>query len=150
MNWRGHIAASFVAYIFLVFVFQLPAPTSIAALVLLAFASILPDFDHPQSVIREVFSIIMGFFSVGALVLFLEFQPIIKIALSCIGGVLVYLGMKNIPLRHRGRDSLHQWSVCLLFVGLCALVFYLIGISLRFLPFLLVGYGVHLLTDKSV
>ena len=150
MNWKGHILASFVAYAFLVVVFQLPAPSSIAGLVLLAFASLLPDFDHPHSVIREVFSILLALFSLAALVLLLEFEPLAKLAIATGVGAVIYIGLKKIPLRHRGKESLHQWSVCLLFVGMCGVIFYFAHISLHFLPFLFVGYSVHLLTDKNV
>ena len=149
-NWKTHILITFVIYALLVITFKFSPPTSIAALILLAFASILPDFDHPKSVIREALSIIMGFFSFAIFMSFFDFDLPIRLISGAITGGLVYFGLKKFPLSHRGPDSLHQWKVCFLFVGLCTLVFLIAGISFQFLSFLLLGYGVHLLVDKNV
>lgn len=150
MNWKSHILATFIIYISLVLLFQFPLPNSIAGLVLLSLASILPDFDHPKSVIREVISILLGFFAFSAMVLLFELDPVLRLAIGAFSGVIVYIGLKNIPLRHRGKESLHQWSVCFLLTGLLAIIFILFGVSLKFLAFIFVGYSVHLLTDRNV
>ncbi len=150
MNWKGHIAATFIIYILLVLIFQFPLPNSIAALILLTLASILPDFDHPKSVIRETLSIFAGFFTLILFLMLFEIELVFRLIGGSLSGILVYALLKTMPLRHRGKRSLHQWSVCFLLAGICAVVFFFLGIAFEFLPFIFVGYAVHLLTDKNV
>ena len=150
MNWKSHILVTFVIYIVLVITFQFPLPNSISALILLALASLLPDFDHPKSVIREVISILLGFFSFSAFILISELEMALRLLVGMVLGILIYVGLKSIPLRHRGRNSMHQWSICFLLTGLLFIVFVLFNINLKFLAFVFVGYSVHLLTDRNV
>ncbi len=149
-NWKTHVLAAFLAYFFLIIILKFPAPESISAFILLAFSSILPDFDHPKSVIRETISLLMGFFSATFFILYFDLSLQLKLIGGIITGVIVYFSLKKIHIRHRGPNSLHQWKVCLIFIVLCAAVFYFAKIDFQFLPFLAVGYSVHLLTDKNI
>ena len=150
MNWRGHIIASFAAYVPLVIFFGLPAPTNITAFIVLAFASILPDFDHPKSVIREVISILLAFFSLAAFLVVSDMSIALRVVSGSVAATVAYFLLKKIPLKHRGPESLHQWSICLLLTGTCTILFILVGRGLHFLPFIFVGYSIHLLIDKNV
>ncbi len=150
MNWKGHILATFIIYMLLVLVFEFPLPNSMMALALLTLASIMPDFDHPKSVIREVISVLLGLFSFSLFIILSEFEFILRLLTGALLGSLVYISLKKIPLKHRGPDSLHQWSVCFLLTGLLLIVFILAGVEIKFLAFIFVGYSVHLLTDRNV
>ncbi len=150
MNWKAHILAAFIIYISLVFFFEFPVPNSIAALILLSFASILPDFDHPKSLIREVISILLALSAFSGVILLVELEIFLKFLTAAAFSVVVYVGLKTIPLHHRGRESLHQWRVCFLITGLLALILFLAGISMKFAAFVFVGYSVHLLIDRNV
>jgi len=150
MNWKGHITVTFGIYLVLVLFLGLQLTSSLAALILLAISSILPDFDHPKSVIRETLAILSGFFTLSLILLIFEVEPVIKLVAGTVSGIAIYILIKTIPLRHRGKRSLHQWSVCFLLLGICAVVFFFLDIGFRYLPFIFVGYSVHLLTDKNV
>jgi len=150
MNWRGHLAAGFAIYLLIVLFFRMGQAESAVGLVLLGFASLLPDLDHPKSVIRETLSVSAAFGSMAAVIAFFDFSLPIRLGLGIAASLVVYSILKNLPLRHRGSKSLHQWRVCFLLTGLLAVVFFVSGISLAFAAFIFVGYSVHLLTDKGI
>ncbi len=72
----------------------------------------------------------------------------VKILTIVILLILVYYSYKNIPLKHRGKRSLHLWRYPILFTTISAVLFSVANINISLILFILIGYGSHLLADK--
>jgi len=146
MDWKLHIIFSFFLYFLIISLFPLTLIYSLQALFLLLFSSLLPDLDHPKSVIRGVIFIITFYF----LVLFVMIQKFdfeIKVMVLIMVLFLLYYFYRNIPLKHRGRKSLHLWRHCFLFTGIFFVLFSIENINISLTSFIFIGYGSHLLAD---
>jgi inner membrane protein len=143
-NWKAHISITLVLYLVFVTLLNTSFNTNIAGFLILIFSSLLPDLDHPKSKIRRFVS--SSFFLMVFLFLTtsLNLELIISLAISGTG----YLLVRNLPLKHRGRKSLHQWKLVFLIPFFIGLSFHLIGINYLLAFFVFFGYSVHLLLDR--
>ena len=147
MDWKLHIILSLILYFVIVSFFPFPLSYSIPALLLLIFSSLFPDLDHPKSLVRKVVFILTFYFL--AIYIFLE-MPVdfgIKILTLSIISILSLYVYKNLPLRHRGKRSLHLWRYCPAFAGCFTVLFALANINISFTLFIIVGYASHLIAD---
>lgn len=147
MDWKLHALTSFFIYFVIVTFFRLPFIYSLQGLFVFVFASLLPDVDHPKSVIRKIVFIMVFYLMILSVVLGLGVSAEIKAVIMVIILVLTYYFYKNIPIRHRGRRSLHLWRYPFILMGifLALSIFLETNISLVF--FIIAGYGVHLVSD---
>ena len=147
-NWKVHIALTLFLYLIFINIFSFEIKLSIAAILLLIFSSLLPDLDHPKSKIRNFVTGLSFLLTFVSLFLVLNYELESRLVVSFLGSSLIYVLFSNLPFKHRGRKSLHQWHLSL-FVPFCfAVVFYIIGINYLLAFFILFGYFVHLLLDR--
>jgi len=147
MDWKLHMILSFIIYFMIILVFQFSLAYSVQALLILIFSSLLPDLDHPKSIIRGiVFAMI--FYLLMLFVIIQNLDIGMKILTIFILLVLVYYSYKHLPLKHRGKRSLHLWRYPLLFTAVSFLLFTIANINISLILFILIGYGSHLLADK--
>ncbi len=147
-NWKIHITLTLFLYLIFINLFSLGIKASIAAILLLIFSSLLPDLDHPKSKIRNFVTGLSFLLTFVSLFLVLNYELEAKLVVSLLGSSVVYILFSNLPFKHRGKKSLHQWHLAF-FVPLCfAAVFYIIGINYLLAFFVLFGYFVHLLLDR--
>ncbi len=150
-NWNYHIAFSFAVYIILAFIFNISLTGGVIGFIILGFASLLPDFDHPKSLIRQITAIVFG---IGSFVFLLKFlinysqlNLFSQSVISTICGAVVYFLIQKIRLKHRGKKSMHQLWVLIFVTALSALVFWLINLQIYFAGLVFLGYGCHLFLD---
>jgi len=147
-NWKIHIVLTVAIYLVFINIFSFDIKLSIAAIFLLIFSSLLPDLDHPKSKIRSFVTGSLFFVMFIFLFALLEYESVSKIVTSLLGASLIYVFFSNLPLKHRGKKSLHQWHLAL-FIPFCfAVVFYIFGMNYLLAFFVLFGYFVHLLLDR--
>ncbi len=147
-NWKTHIAVSFVFCSALFLLLGLTLRQMGFSVLLLAFSSILPDLDHPKSVIRETVAILGAFFAAVFVLDFLKFEPAKTLIVLVFVWIAVYFGVKKLPLRHRGRKSLHKWRLAIYSTIFFAVIFWLVNINIIFSIFVLFGYSTHLALDR--
>ncbi|HLD57479.1 MAG TPA: metal-dependent hydrolase [archaeon] len=150
-NWNYHIAFSFAVYIILAFVFNISLVGGLIGFIVLGFASLLPDFDHPKSLIRQITAIAAGFGSfiiaLKALVNYTQLSLLGGIFISVIIGGAVYFTVTKIRLKHRGKKSMHQIWVLIFVTAASALIFWLINLQIYFAGLVFLGYSSHLFLD---
>ena len=139
---------SLLLYFLIISVFQFPFSYSITALTLLMLSSLLPDIDHPKSKIRKAIFLLVFYLMALFVVIELNVDLGMKILVLMVILILTYYLYKNIPLKHRGKRSLHLWRYCFLFTALSAIIFAVANINISFALFILIGYGSHLISDK--
>ncbi len=148
MDWKLHVILSFFLYFLIISVFQFSLAYSITAFTLLTFSSLLPDLDHPKSVIRKAVFLLVFYFLALFIVIGLNLTLEMKILILIITLILTYYLYKSIPLRHRGKRSLHLWRYVLIFPLISLALSALANINISFALFIIVGYGSHLISDK--
>lgn len=147
MDWKLHLIFSFVIFFLITLVFRFPFDYSVAAFLLIIFSSLLPDLDHPKSIIRLiVFAVI--FYLLMLFVIIQDFNLEIKILTIAMLLILAYYSYRHLPLKHRGRRSLHLWRYCFLATAVSFVLFTIANINISLTLFILIGYGSHLLADK--
>jgi len=147
-NWKIHITLTLFLYLVFINIFSFGIKLSIAAILLLIFSSLLPDLDHPKSKIRGFVTGLSFFVVFIFLFALLEYELAGKTVTSFLGASLVYVCFSNLPLKHRGKKSLHQWHLAL-FIPFCfAVVLYIFGMNYLLAFFVLFGYAVHLVLDR--
>ena len=139
---------SLAIYFIIIMVFPLSIYYSIQALIILIFSSLLPDLDHPKSMIRVVIFALIFYLIILFVILQETLDFWIKILTITILLVLVYYSYRNIPLRHRGKRSLHLWRYFLLSIAVSLVLFTIANINISLILFILIGYGSHLLADR--
>jgi hypothetical protein len=148
MDWKLHMLLSLLTYFVIIMFFRFPLDYSVAAFILLAFSSILPDLDHPKSFVR---SLALAF-SVYLAAWFVVFQLLAdiqtKIVIIAVIAILAYAGHRHIPISHRGKKSLHRWGVLVLVAMISIVLFALAKINISLVSFIIVGYGLHLISDR--
>jgi len=104
--------------------------------------------DHPKSMIRKLVF-------VAALYLFILFVVVemtadigIKVIVMSVILMLTYYFFRNIPLKHRGKRSLHLWRYVFISGSLSSVFFALADINISLALFIIIGYGSHLIADK--
>jgi len=148
MDWKLHVILSLAIYFIIIMVFPLSIYYSIQALIILIFSSLLPDLDHPKSMIRVVIFALIFYLIILFVILQETLDFWIKILTITILLVLVYYSYRNIPLRHRGKRSLHLWRYFLLSIAVSLVLFTIANINISLILFILIGYGSHLLADR--
>ena len=148
MDWKLHVLVSFLAYFLIVSLFRFQPLYSVQALLVLVFFSMLPDVDHPKSVIRKVVFIIIFYLMMLFVVIELAIDIPTKTAIMLIYVAITYYFYKNLPLSHRGKRSLHLWRYPFIFAGLFLVFSVAAGMNISLCLFVLIGYGLHLLSDR--
>jgi hypothetical protein len=148
MDWKLHLISSLFIYLIIIIIFPLPPYYSIQALIILTFSSLLPDLDHPKSMIRIVIFSLIFYLLMLFVILQETLNHWIKILTIVILLILVYYTYKYLPLRHRGKRSLHLWRYFLLSIAVSLVFFTIANINISLSLFILIGYGSHLLADK--
>ena len=148
MDWKLHLIFSFLLYFIIILFFWFPMDYSVAAFFLLTFSSLLPDVDYKKSIIRGVIFAMVFYL----LMLFVVIQKSLVLEIKILAVVIllfiVYYSYKNIPLKHRGKHSLHLWRYPFAFTAVSLVLFAAANINISLILFIFIGYGSHLLTDK--
>ena len=147
-NWKMHISLTVVCYLSFLIFFTPSIKTSIVAVIILIFSSLLPDLDHPKSKIRGFVSWASFLLVFIFLLSILEFTIFTKAILSVAGAFLVFIFVKKLPLKHRGRKSLHQWWLAIFVPLIFAFIFLVFRINPLLAFFVFFGYVVHLALDR--
>ncbi len=148
MDWKLHVILSLLLYFLIISFFHFSLAYSVQALLILIFSSLLPDLDHPKSKIRKVIFLLVFYMMAIFVVIELNVDLGMKILVLMVILILTYYLYRNIPLKHRGKRSLHLWRYCFLFTALSAIIFAVANINISFALFIIVGYGSHLISDK--
>ncbi|MCK5022952.1 MAG: metal-dependent hydrolase [Candidatus Aenigmarchaeota archaeon] len=148
MDWKLHVIVSMIMYTVLVSFLQFSFFYSLQAILLLIFASLLPDIDHPKSIIRKIFFIAVFYSSMVFIVLSTDFGIEAKVVILGMVLVLCYYLFKNLPLSHRGKKSLHMWRYVFIVGMIAAVLFAIWNINISFALFIIIGYASHMLADK--
>jgi hypothetical protein len=146
MDWKLHLILSFAIYLLIIIFFAFPVDYSLSALLLIVFSSLLPDLDHPKSIIRIVI-FAMIFYILMIFVIIQDLTLEVKILTIVILLILVYYSYKYLPLKHRGKRSLHLWRYPIIFAAVSLVLFTAANINISLSLFILIGYGSHLLAD---
>ncbi len=72
----------------------------------------------------------------------------VKILTIVILLILTYYSYKHLPLKHRGKHSLHLWRYPFLFTAVFSVLFAIANINISLILFILIGYGSHLFADR--
>ena len=147
-DWKIHAISALLVFALLLSLLPFQPDFSIMALLIFLFSSLLPDLDHPRSLIRQVLGLFCSLFI--SVMFFISMEAGIKMRLvsSIIMFLLVFLLFRKIPLRHRGRRSLHKWKLGIILFLASLVVFFLIGFSVYLGVFILAGYWLHLGLDR--
>lgn len=148
MDWKLHVILSFFFYFLIISVFHFPLSYSITALILLMFSSLLPDLDHPKSMIRKAVFFLVFYFLALFIVIGLNLTLEMKILILIIILILTYYLYKFLPLKHRGKRSLHLWRYVFISPLLSLILFALANINISLILFIIIGYGSHLVSDN--
>ena len=150
-NWNYHIAFSFAVYAVLFVALNIPLTAGAIGFVILVFASLLPDFDHPKSLIRQITAIACGAGSfivvLKILVNYSQLTLFDGIVVSTLASLGAYVAVQKLRLKHRGKKSMHQLWVLIFVTALSALVFWLFGLGAQFSGIVFLGYSSHLFLD---
>lgn len=147
-SWKIHILFGLILYFAFVLIFSPGLEMNMLALALLVFASLLPDLDHPKSVIRLVVAVLGSFFVAIFLISNVEGLLTERLVVGTAGWVITYFAIKNLPLKHRGKKSLHQWWVLIILVMALGFAFWWTKTDISLMVFVLLGYGSHLILDR--
>ncbi len=148
MDWKFHAIFSFFLYAVVITLFGFPAGFSFSGFVLLVFSSMLPDVDSKKSVIRKIVFALL-FYTATIFVWFsINTDAYTKMTLTAIFAVLSYVCYVKIPLRHRGKKSLHLWRYFVVISAASFILFFFSGMNPYYAFFISIGYGSHLVADK--
>lgn len=147
-DWKLHSIAALLAFALLLSLFPFSPDFSVMALLIFLFSSLLPDLDHPKSLIRHVLGLFCSLFISAIFFIRLEAGIGIRLVSGAMMFVLVFLLFRKLPLRHRGRRSLHRWRIGLLLFLLCTALFLMLGLNIYLGIFIPAGYWLHLALDR--
>jgi len=148
MDWKMHMIAPLFIYIFAILIFRFPLLYAVQALMLILFSSFLPDLDHPRSLVRKATFIIIFYLMVFAVTADISTELWLKFVVITIMLVLIRYVYRHLPVKHRGKKSLHLWRYAFIFPTIFAFVFAAASINITLVLFIIVGYGTHLALDK--
>lgn len=148
MDWKLHMLAPLFIYIAAILAFQFPVLYSVQALMLVIFSSFLPELDHPRSVARRIMFVVVFYLVVLAITMEMSIEIWLKFVVITMLLVLTRYAYKKLPIKHRGKHSLHLWRYCLVIPTLFVFLFMLANINISLASFIIVGYGSHLALDK--
>ncbi len=147
-DWKIHTISVLLVFALILCLFSFSLEFGIMALLVLLFSGLLPDLDHPRSLIRQVLGLFCSLFISLLFFISMEAGLEMRLASSIIMFFLIFLLFRKIPLRHRGRRSLHKWRLGIILFLACAGLFLLVGLSVYLSLFILTGYWLHLGLDK--
>lgn len=147
-DWKIHAIMALLAYSIIFLLFSFTPEFGLMALLIMVFAGLLPDLDHPRSLIRQVLGIFCSLMVSVAFFVSVDAALEARLASSVIMFILVFLLFRKLPLRHRGRRSLHKWRLGIILFLACAGLFLLAGLSVYLSLFILAGYWLHLALDR--
>lgn len=147
-DWKIHAISALLVFALLLSLLPFHPDFSIMALLIFLFSSLLPDLDHPRSLIRQVLGLFCSLFISVMFFITIGGGLEMRLASSVIMFLLVFLLFRKIPLRHRGRRSLHKWKLGFLLFLLSLLLFLAAGINIHLSAFILAGYWLHLGLDR--
>ena len=148
MDWKSHMLVPLLLYIAIILIFQFQFLYSVQALFLVVFSAFLPELDHPRSVARRIFFVILFYAMVFAITIEVSIEIWLKFVVITVLLVLARYAYKKLPIKHRGKHSLHLWRYCLVIPTFFVFVFMLANINISLASFIIVGYGSHLALDK--
>ena len=138
--------------LFAVFLILLVSAPQNASLLLAFFiSSVFPDLDSKNSTVRKTASIIMP----AILSFFVVFNSNSDLQTGVFAGLVAlfasHLLINNLPLSHRGKNSLHRKSPMLLFslfIGVLVWLMFRNSDLWQIISASLLGYAVHMATDR--
>ncbi len=147
-DWKIHTISLLLVFALILCLFSFSLEFGIMALLVLVFAGLLPDLDHPRSLIRQVLGLLCSL--LAGLIFFVSMEAAleIRIASSAIMFALVLLVFRKLPLRHRGRRSLHKWRIGIIIFFISVLLLWFANLSIYLSLFILTGYWLHLGLDR--
>jgi len=148
MDWKVHMLTPLLIYIFIILIFQPPFVYSIQALLLVIFSSFIPELDHPRSVARKIAFIVIFYLMLIAIMVEISIDIWMKVIIIIILLIITRHFYKKLPLRHRGKHSLHLWRYCLVFPTIFIFIFLSTDIDISLASFVVIGYASHLALDK--
>jgi hypothetical protein len=148
MDWKLHVILSFLLYFLIISFFQFSVSYSVQSFLILVFFSLFPDIDHRKSMIRKAVFILVFYLMVLFVFIGMNLDAGMKILIVLILSVLTYYLYKFLPLKHRGKRSLHLWRYFFVSLMLFTVLFALANINISLTLFIIVGYGSHLISDK--
>jgi len=128
MDWKLHTMIAFLLYFLIISFFNFSLIYSIQAIVILIFSSLFPDIDHPKSIIRKIVFIIAFYLMILFVVIEMNADVWMKTIVMFIILILTYYMYRHLPLRHRGKRSLHLWRYPFILSG----IFFSFSIFCRF------------------
>ena len=147
-DWKIHSISVLLVFAIILCIFSFSPEFGIMALLVLLFSGLLPDLDHPRSFIRQLLGILCSLFISVIFFVSMEAGLEIRIASSVIMFSLVFLLFRKIPLRHRGRRSLHKWRIGIIISLFSILLLWFANLSIYLSLFILAGYWLHLGLDR--
>lgn len=148
-DWKAHVVAALLVFAVIALFKPLSLEYGMLAMVVMVFSSVLPDLDYPRSVVRQVMGIALALAFSVMVALRADAALEMKILMAVVVWGLVYFGFSRLPLRHRGRRSLHRWGAGLVFAVIVGVASWLAGFSATLALFALLGYFLHLVVDKA-
>ena len=148
MDWKLHLIVPLAIFSIMLMLFSFSLGFSVAALITILFASLLPDLDYPKSFIRSVILSSLFFLILWFVLIYVPAGFLEKIAIIAISFILIYAAHYSLPLKHRGKKSLHQWRLAFIFSAAFLIILVISQMNLTLSLFFLLGYGIHLLLDR--
>ncbi|TDT63724.1 metal-dependent hydrolase [Fonticella tunisiensis] len=146
MTGKTHVGIGVMATVILSE--YLPVDLSIVSLVACAFSSILPDIDHPNSIINKYILPVKNkavkasiYITLGVFLYVLNYFYFDEVYLKAVGIFLVLIGVSS----HRNGIT-HSLTGLLCFTGVYGYMALTYGWKESILPFT-IGYGAHLIGD---
>ena len=147
-DWKIHTISVLLVFALILCIFSFSTEFGIMALLVLLFSGLLPDLDHPRSLIRQLLGILCSLFISVIFYVSMGAGLEIRLASSVIMFLLVFLLFRKIPLRHRGRRSLHKWRIGIIISLFSILLLWFANLSIYLSIFILTGYWLHLGLDR--
>ncbi len=147
-DWKIHTISVLLVYAVIFLLFSFSLEFGIMALLILLFSGLLPDLDHPRSLIRQLLGILCSLFISVIFFVSMAAGLEIRLASSVIMFLLVFLLFRKLPLRHRGRKSLHKWRIGIIISLFSILLLWFANLSIYLSLFILTGYWLHLGLDR--
>lgn len=147
-DWKAHVIATLLVYALIIWIFPTSPEFGLLALMVFLFFGVLPDLDHPKSLVRQLLTVFCALLLSVAVFIRASEGLELRLASSLIVFALVFLLFRYLPLSHRGKRSLHKWGIGLGLFLVCVVLFLALGLSPYLSLFALLGYWLHLGLDR--
>ena len=148
MDWKLHVIVPLIVFSVILMFSGFSLGSGIAALMITLFSSLFPDLDYPKSFIRSLILSSLFFITLWFVFIYVPAGFVEKAVLLSICFVLLYAAHYRLPLKHRGKKSLHQWRFAFVFSAVFLVLLALSGMGVILSAFFFLGYGTHLLLDR--